>query len=106
MSPLFISEMFKGSFACNRIEDCADFPMVYERDQVLMRSLCCSKLRHNDNGVETNYTPLSPSLSLSLPPVASLLLTLPSQPEHVELLTSNQGTRNLLNKWKKQKQDL
>ena len=31
-----------------------------------MRSLCCSKLRHNDNGVETNYThSLSLSLSLS-----------------------------------------
>ena len=60
-----------------------------------MRSLCCSKLRHNDNCVETNYTPLSLSLS-SLYPACWWHFPLPSQPEDLEILTSNKGTKTLL----------
>ena len=69
--------------------------MVYERDQVLMRSLCCSKLRHNDNGVETNYTPHTLSLSL-LYPAYWWHFPLPSKPDHLEILSTHQGTKTIL----------
>ena len=112
MSPVFISEMFQAHFPAQERPDgsrertrsrgcsCADFLMVYERDQVLMRSLCWSKLRHNDNGVGTNYyTPLSLSLPLSLlSPGWWWHFTLPRPPQIIlrSLLTTKTGTRNVL----------
>ena len=105
MSPVFISEMFQAHFPAQERPDgsrertrsrgcsCADFLMVYERDQVLMRSLCWSKLRHNDNGVGTNYyTPLSLSLPLSLSclPAGDDTSLSPSPPDHLEISTHHQ----------------
>ena len=105
MSPVFISEMFQAHFPAQERPDgsrertrsrgcsCADFLMVYERDQVLMRSLCWSKLRHNDNGVGTNYyTPLSLSLppSLSCLPAGDDTSLSPSPPDHLEISTHHQ----------------
>ena len=58
-----------------------------------MRSLCCSKLRHNDNGVETNYTPLSLSLSLSCTQPADDTSLLPLSQKILNYSPATRGPR-------------